>query len=193
MTRAAKKGGNRPKVSNAKAAKADRPKAARAAARPAPGPGRGRGGAQSTRGANRKAAPVKATEAGPTTGRGKGRGGPERDPLRIKPATRGLGGDQVEGRQAVRELLLAGTRKVHEVWLASDQDEAFVLDDIGELAMSLGVPVRTSPAPSCTPGPARTRPRASWRWPSRCPRPISTTSWSPPRRDRRRSSCWSTA
>lgn len=142
MTRAAKKGGNRPKVSNAKAAKADRPKAARAAARPAPGPGRGRGGAQSTRGANRKAAPVKATEAGPTTGRGKGRGGPERDPLRIKPATRGLGGDQVEGRQAVRELLLAGTRKVHEVWLASDQDEAFVLDDIGELAMSLGVPVR---------------------------------------------------
>ena len=142
MTRAAKKGGNRPKVSNAKAAKADRPKAARAAARPAPGPGRGRGGAQSTRGVNRKAAPVKATEAGPTTGRGKGRGGPERDPLRIKPATRGLGGDQVEGRQAVRELLLAGTRKVHEVWLASDQDEAFVLDDIGELAMSLGVPVR---------------------------------------------------
>lgn len=144
MARAAKKGGNRPKVSNAKAAKADRPKAARAAARPAPGPGRGRGGAQSTRGANRKAAPAKVDPAAaPTRGATGGRGGgTAREPLRMKPATRGLGGDQIEGRQAVRELLLAGTRKVHEVWVASDQDEAFVLDDIGELAMSLGVPVR---------------------------------------------------
>ena len=29
----------------------------------------------------------------------------------------GVGGDQVEGRQAVRELLLAGRRKVREIWL----------------------------------------------------------------------------
>lgn len=35
---------------------------------------------------------------------------------------KGLGGEQVEGRQAVRELLLAGTRKVREVWVASDLD-----------------------------------------------------------------------
>jgi 23S rRNA (guanosine2251-2'-O)-methyltransferase len=47
---------------------------------------------------------------------------------------RGLGGEQVEGRQAVRELLLAGRRKVLELWLAEDLDPAPVLDDIRELA-----------------------------------------------------------
>ncbi len=57
-------------------------------------------------------------------------------------APRGLGGEQVEGRQAVRELLLAGTRRVREVWVANDMDDAVVLDDIAELAMSVGVPVR---------------------------------------------------
>jgi len=57
-------------------------------------------------------------------------------------APRGLGGEQIEGRQAVRELLLAGTRRVREVWVASDMDDAVVLDDIAELAMSVGVPVR---------------------------------------------------
>jgi 23S rRNA (guanosine2251-2'-O)-methyltransferase len=142
--------GSRPKVSNAKAAKANRPKAARAAARPSPGPGRGRGGAQSTRGANRKPATTEtvasaAAESG-TAGRRYGAtrdtGRSGGDPLRIKAVTRGLGGDQVEGRQAVRELLLAGRRKVHEIWIATDQDEAVVLDDIAELALSLGVPVR---------------------------------------------------
>jgi 23S rRNA (guanosine2251-2'-O)-methyltransferase len=42
----------------------------------------------------------------------------------------------------VRELLLAGTRKVREVWVAGDQDDALVLDDIAELAQSVGVAVR---------------------------------------------------
>jgi 23S rRNA (guanosine2251-2'-O)-methyltransferase len=55
---------------------------------------------------------------------------------------RGLGGDQVEGRHAVRELLLAGRRKVQEVWVLGEQDEAEVLDDIAELAQSVNVPVR---------------------------------------------------
>lgn len=144
MSPRAKPKSARPKVSNAKAAKANRPKAARAAARPSPGPGRGRGGATNTRGASRtRAAAAKAPAVAPDEPRGRpyNRAGAG-DPLRIKAATRGLGGDQVEGRQAVRELLLAGRRKVHEIWIATDQDEAVVLDDIGELAMSLGVPVR---------------------------------------------------
>ena len=55
---------------------------------------------------------------------------------------KGLGGDQVEGRQAVRELLLAGTRRVREVWISADQDDSAVLDDIAELAQSLGVAVQ---------------------------------------------------
>ena len=54
----------------------------------------------------------------------------------------GLGGDQVEGRQAVRELLLAGRRKVREIWLLAEQDQADVLDDIVELAEAERVPVR---------------------------------------------------
>ena len=35
---------------------------------------------------------------------------------------KGLGGDQVEGRHAVRELLLAGTRRTREVIFAADMD-----------------------------------------------------------------------
>ena len=54
----------------------------------------------------------------------------------------GLGGDQVEGRQAVRELLLAGRRKVREVWLLAEQDSSDVLTDIVELAEAERVPVR---------------------------------------------------
>jgi 23S rRNA (guanosine2251-2'-O)-methyltransferase len=54
---------------------------------------------------------------------------------------RGLGGDQVEGRQAVRELLLAGTRRVHEVWMEADAGDASILRDIHELAEANRVPV----------------------------------------------------
>ncbi len=54
----------------------------------------------------------------------------------------GLGGDQVEGRQAVRELLMAGRRKVREVWMLADQDRSDALDDIVELAEAERVPVR---------------------------------------------------
>jgi len=45
-----------------------------------------------------------------------------------------LGGRQIEGRQAVRELLIAGRRRVHEVWLAADLDESDVVEDIRDLA-----------------------------------------------------------
>ena len=45
-----------------------------------------------------------------------------------------LGGEQVEGRQAVRELLIAGKRKVKEIWVASDLDVNEVIDDITALA-----------------------------------------------------------
>ncbi|MCU1351456.1 MAG: rRNA methyltransferase, partial [Acidimicrobiales bacterium] len=61
------------------------------------------------------------------------RGGARRPP-RAQAGPKGLGGEQVEGRQAVRELLLGGRRKVRELWLASDLDPAPVLDDIRELA-----------------------------------------------------------
>lgn len=54
----------------------------------------------------------------------------------------GVGGDQVEGRQAVRELLLAGRRKVREIWLLADAEPSPILEDIRELAEAERVPVR---------------------------------------------------
>lgn len=85
-----------------------------------------------------KAAPVK-------------RGAPPRADSTRRPASgnaarqvreKGLGGAQVEGRQAVRELLLSGARRIHEVVIASDMDRSEVLEDIADLASDLAVPIR---------------------------------------------------
>lgn len=56
-----------------------------------------------------------------------------------------LGGDQVEGRRAVLELLAAGRRPVRRVLLAADQDPSPQLDRIEELAARRRVPVETVP------------------------------------------------
>ena len=56
-----------------------------------------------------------------------------------------LGGDQVEGRQAVLELLDVGRRTVRRVLLAEDQDPSPQLDRIEQLAARLRVPVETVP------------------------------------------------
>lgn len=58
-------------------------------------------------------------------------------------ASKGLGGDQVEGRQAVRELLLAGRRQVREIFIAEDLAESDVIADIEALSQELGVACRT--------------------------------------------------
>jgi len=62
----------------------------------------------------------------------RGRGGP----------SRGLGGEQVEGRRAVRELLAAGRRPVRDVWLAEGSDPSPILAEIEDLARAARVPVR---------------------------------------------------
>jgi 23S rRNA (guanosine2251-2'-O)-methyltransferase len=93
--------------------------------------------------AKHAAASVRKADRPGGSSRGGGRGRAGGDPLSVRrTGPKGLGGDQVEGRQAVRELLLAGTRRVREVWIASDQDDSAVLDDIAELAQSVGVPVQ---------------------------------------------------
>jgi 23S rRNA (guanosine2251-2'-O)-methyltransferase len=58
-----------------------------------------------------------------------------------------LGGDQVEGRQAVIELLATGRRPVRRVLLAEEQEPSAQLDRIEELAARLRVPVETVPRP----------------------------------------------
>ena len=52
-----------------------------------------------------------------------------------------LGGEQVEGRQAVRELLIAGNRRVKEIWVASDPDESEIVSDIVEIAKTMRITV----------------------------------------------------
>jgi len=59
--------------------------------------------------------------------------------------SRDLGGEQIEGRQAVRELLRAGKRRVQEVYLAEGTDDAAILVEIEDLAREGRVPVRTVP------------------------------------------------
>ncbi len=67
--------------------------------------------------------------------RGAGRtGGVTRPDAPPRKPEKTLGGEQVEGRQAVRELLIAGKRKVREVWVATDLDENDVIGDIIALA-----------------------------------------------------------
>jgi 23S rRNA (guanosine2251-2'-O)-methyltransferase len=56
---------------------------------------------------------------------------------RNQPAARrpdGLGGEQVEGRQAVRELLRARRRRVHQILLAEGLEENGVIGEILDLA-----------------------------------------------------------
>ena len=85
-------------------------------------------------------------EAFRTGGAGRGlagdRPGPgERGPDREK----GAGGEQIEGRQAVREALSAGRRRIREVWMDGALEPAPVLDEIIRLAERAGAPVRMTP------------------------------------------------
>ena len=101
-------------------------------------PGRGgTGKGRSTGGSSRGSGPK---------GAASGRGAPQRRSAsrggRSAPVTRargtsapsGLGGDQVEGRQAVRELLSAGRRPVSSLLMAEGMDAAPILDEIEALA-----------------------------------------------------------
>lgn len=75
----------------------------------------------------------------PRGGPGSPRGGPGSSRGR---SGRGLGGDQVEGRRAVHELLAARRRRVRDVWVVEGADPSPVLEAIVELATSRRVPVR---------------------------------------------------
>lgn len=80
--------------------------------------------------------------AGKPAGRGQGRAAPSGAGRDKRAEDRDdLGGTQVEGRQAVRELLIAGRRRVHEVWIANESEASDVLGDIVDLARANRVPV----------------------------------------------------
>lgn len=70
------------------------------------------------------------------------RGGSDRrprPPRRDEDGDDGLGGDHVEGFHAVRELLRAGRRRVHEIWVV---ERVAGVDEIEGLAEHAGVRVR---------------------------------------------------
>jgi 23S rRNA (guanosine2251-2'-O)-methyltransferase len=97
---------------------------------------------------------------GPYQSRGAGRTGPVRPTAGRRDATsarvgarssgasggqaaagKGLGGEQIEGRQAVRELLLAQRRRVHEVLMSTDLRDDEAVEDIVAIAAANRVPV----------------------------------------------------
>lgn len=95
-------------------------------------------------------APRPARKQSPATGgrayasRGAGRTGgvrPAGDGTDRKPVIKPLGGEQVEGRQAVRELLIAGKRRVKEIWVSAEPDTTEVVGDIVEIARTMRVNV----------------------------------------------------
>lgn len=71
------------------------------------------------------------------------RDGGERDGERSSGRSpgKGLGGFQVEGRQAVRELLIAQRRKVQELWISNELHGDESIEDIEALAAANRVPV----------------------------------------------------
>ena len=66
-------------------------------------------------------------------------GGPRRSPSREK---EGLGGEQVEGRHAVLELLKARRRQIQRIFVADAQDPSDILDAIELEAQRQRVPVQ---------------------------------------------------
>ncbi len=79
-------------------------------------------------------------------GAGRAGGGPpsrrnDRPTDRGASGPKGLGGRQIEGRQAVREMLIAGRRKVHEIWISSELEGDPGVDDIVTIANAQRVTV----------------------------------------------------
>ena len=105
------------------------------------------------RGGSAKSGSTRGAPKGTARGAGSGRGRtstrtagqPDRfagGPAGRRPQTApGLGGEQVEGRQAVRELLSANRRLVKSVMVAEGMDAAAILDDIEALAVKRRVRV----------------------------------------------------
>jgi 23S rRNA (guanosine2251-2'-O)-methyltransferase len=64
----------------------------------------------------------------------------------VRKPDKSLGGEQIEGRQAVRELLIAGARRVREIWVSAELAEAEVINetlgDIIDIARHERIPVQ---------------------------------------------------
>ena len=79
----------------------------------------------------------------PSNGGDRRTGGPQGGGREADPRTpgRGLGGKQVEGRQAVRELLMAEKRKVYDIFISAELEGDAGVSDIAEIARAQRVPL----------------------------------------------------
>ena len=106
--------------------------------------GRAAGTRGSGSGSGTRSGGTRSTSGASFSSRGAGRTGrvnaPGAPPTR-KSSEKSLGGEQVEGRQAVRELLIAGKRKVRELWVSGELVETEIIGDIVEIARSMRVQV----------------------------------------------------
>lgn len=122
--------------------------------RPARPPrGRGAGGGRKQSSTGRKGRPPVrggAARTGPVRPTGTGRPpgkSPAKSPAKSSAKSSGgsagkaLGGEQIEGRQAVRELLIAQRRKVHEIQIAGDLEGDDGVEPIVALARANRVPI----------------------------------------------------
>ena len=81
----------------------------------------------------------------PTGGARRGQAPPERRQFEKKGSGRDDRGQQIEGRRAVRELLVAGRRKVHELLLSTGADDTPELSELEALARDAGVRIKAVP------------------------------------------------
>lgn len=102
---------------------------------PPPNPGRKRPRPGPPRGAAGRPGRVRQQPGRPGDPRTSRRSG------QLAPGGKTLGGEQVEGRQAVRELLIAQRRRVHEIQMASELEGDEAVEDIVALAHAARVPV----------------------------------------------------
>jgi 23S rRNA (guanosine2251-2'-O)-methyltransferase len=111
--------------------------------RRARGGGRSKGSGRSGNGGGR--APQGRTPQGRPQRGGHQRGGHQRGRAthsRARSSDRSLGGEQIEGRQAVRELLIANRRRVREVLIADDIERSPVMSEIIDVAKAQRVTLR---------------------------------------------------
>ena len=119
------------------------------AGRGASGPKRSGGGAGGNRAGGRPGQRGSALGGRGPQGRGRNQppgrrsGGPQGGGREADPRTpgRGLGGKQVEGRQAVRELLMAEKRKVYDIFVSAELEGDAGVSDIVEIARAQRVPL----------------------------------------------------
>ena len=104
-------------------------------------PAQGRGAQKQTSGSRRP-------NGGPSSGKGRSnRAGSatnrsDRGQGTSKRRSDDLGADHVEGRQAVRELLRAGKRRVQEVLVGEEVNDSAIIAEINDLATDRRIPVK---------------------------------------------------